>query len=88
MQGLVVYAFLPAVLYCIPHDSEVVQYMTTKKGIPVGNNEFKIGYDRSQPNPEELGDFSKETSFYHGRWTEMVWQIRSIGGRMERYHLS
>nr|CAH7732485.1 unnamed protein product [Callosobruchus chinensis] len=59
MQGLVVYAFLPAVLYCIPHDSEVVQYMTTKKG----NNEFKIGYDRSQPNPEELGDFSKETSF-------------------------
>ncbi|VEN37559.1 unnamed protein product [Callosobruchus maculatus] len=55
MLGLVICAFIPAVLYCIPLDREVGLYMTSKEDVGQEDNELDIGYDRSKPNPEELG---------------------------------
>ncbi|VEN61048.1 unnamed protein product, partial [Callosobruchus maculatus] len=57
LLGLVICAFIPAVLYCIPLDREVGVYMTSKDDVGQKDNELDIGYDRSKPNPEELGGY-------------------------------
>nr|CAI5862024.1 unnamed protein product [Callosobruchus analis] len=54
---LVICAYLPAVFYSTPLNRELLLLMASEEDVEQRDNELEIGYDRSRPNPEELGGY-------------------------------